>query len=957
MVPGADLSVKKKRNRGGKKRRKDGTSVVMYYVNINGFQTKKVSLEQIVIKGIKPDVIALVETKVPKDKVFSDWEQYYCIKRNDTRGKGGIMCAFKNGTYRSARNMTHVDDNRILTCRVKYKSETVRIIASYGPQETDDPELRKDFYINLGIEIEKSACAGDSVMLIGDMNAKLKLNDEGKIVADSGNGELLCEMIEDMGLQVMNFSHLCNGKWTWEKEKLGVIHKSQIDYLMVDNQIMKSVIAMEIDEEKSTCPFHQVRSKAGQKKLVYSDHNPIISKFKLTHDKDRSRKEPRWIITPAGLTKFKEMTESFQNHRVPNAYDGLERGIKNTMQACFHRIWRKQTKNNTENHQQAKILKFFLAYKKKGKLQRSLVKKYITKIHVIMAENIARSQKERVEKTVKSLTVNGSFSPDEFWKLKKILCPQNKTENSSVILENGDELCGDAAIRDAYSQEFETRLEHNKIHEAYRNYEEMTNILCELYVNAAKKILSRDFTVEEVRSVIKSLKNKKSPGLDEVTNEILKYAGEGLLHELVNVMNDIKNDTGSPEQWDKVLITAIFKNKGSKRELVNYRGIFLSSCISKLCEKLIVQRHEETFRNVPLPQCGATKRKSPADNVFITNACIDHAKYLNKSVYMAFYDFKQCFDKLWLEDCIIGLWNIGMKDQMLSLILSMNETSEIIVQSPCGKSDPFYVKRIVKQGTVTGPQLCKVSTAEYGSNTPGFQVGAVNVKPPIFVDDIMSLNMDIADMSESHLKAVLFSYRKRLGYGKAKCLSMIVNAKKSDISPVLMIEDHVMKQVKQSKYVGDIFNDKGTNSDLIDDRIRKGTGKMISLLALGEESSLGKYTIQTLIFLYKTTFIQMLIFNSQAWSHITKGNITALERLQLRFLKLILWLPMSTPNNFIFLEYGILPLDKEIEKRRMVYLHHVLTVEEDDPVRLLYDQGLKLPFEPNWANDIKTLRN
>ena len=92
-----------------------------------------------------------------------------------------------------------------------------------------------------------------------------------------------------------------------------------------------------------------------------------------------------------------------------------------------------------------------------------------------------------------------------------------------------------------------------------------------------------------------------------------------------------------------------------------------------------------------------------------------------------------------------------MKDQMLSLILSMNETSEIIVQSPCGKGDPFSVKRIVKQGTVTGPQLCKVSTAEYGSNTPGFQVGAVNVKPPIFVDDIMSLNMDIADMRDPPL--------------------------------------------------------------------------------------------------------------------------------------------------------------------------------------------------------------
>ena len=287
----------------------------------------------------------------------------------------------------------------------------------------------------------------------------------------------------------------------------------------------------------------------------------------------------------------------------------------------------------------------------------------------------------------------------------------------------------------------------------------------------------------------------------------------------------------------------------------------------------------------------------------------------------------------------------------------MNETSEIVVRSPCGKTNPFTVERIVKQGTVTGPQLCKVSTAEYGHNTPGFQLGAVNVKPPIFVDDILGLNNDIVDTSESHKKAVLFSYRKRLDYSKPKCLYMIVNGKKSDIQPVLEIDEHVIEQVSQSKYVGDIFNHKGTNSDLIEDRIRKGKGEMISLLALGEESSLGKYTIQTMILLYSAKFVQMVIFNSCAWSHITKTNTTALERLQLRFLKLILLLPMSTPNVFIFLEYGILPLGYEIQKRRMIYLHHVLTVEERDPVRQVYEQGLRLVFEPNWANDVKHLRS
>ena len=65
---------------------------------------------------------------------------------------------------------------------------------------------------------------------------------------------------------------------------------------------------------------------------------------------------------------------------------------------------------------------------------------------------------------------------------------------------------------------------------------------------------------------------------------------------------------------------------------------------------------------------------------------------------------------------------------------------------------------------------------------------------------------------------------------------------------------------------------------------------------------------------------------------------------------------MSTPNTYIFLEYGILPLEHEIQKRRMTYLHHILSLRDDDPVKLVYLEGLKLSHEPNWANNVKRLR-
>ena len=66
----------RQRRRGGKKRRKKPKDVSLYYVNINGYQSKKDSLEEI-IKSIQPEVVALVETKVSKNKVYKEWEPYY----------------------------------------------------------------------------------------------------------------------------------------------------------------------------------------------------------------------------------------------------------------------------------------------------------------------------------------------------------------------------------------------------------------------------------------------------------------------------------------------------------------------------------------------------------------------------------------------------------------------------------------------------------------------------------------------------------------------------------------------------------------------------------------------------------------------------------------------------------------------------------------------------------------
>ena len=93
--------------------------------------------------------------------------------------------------------------------------------------------------------------------------------------------------------------------------------------------------------------------------------------------------------------------------------------------------------------------------------------------------------------------------------------------------------------------------------------------------------------MKELRAAIMSFKNGKSPGRDWFPAEILKNAGVELLDMILAVVNSIKSTVETPASWEDVLIQTLYKKKGSKKILENYRGVILSSVMYKLMEKLI----------------------------------------------------------------------------------------------------------------------------------------------------------------------------------------------------------------------------------------------------------------------------------------------------------------------------------------------------------------------------------
>ena len=135
---------------------------------------------------------------------------------------------------------------------------------------------------------------------------------------------------------------------------------------------------------------------------------------------------------------------------------------------------------------------------------------------------------------------------------------------------------------------------------------------------------SPPFSPEELDKVIATLNEDSSPGVDKYPPKVFTKAGGGVLTSILLLCNRVKELRSIPEQWEFVRIVTIYKQKGSRKKLKYYRGIFLAIIMSKIFEKLVKNRIEENLQRINLLQAGSRKKRGPAENVFLFRGTMDH---------------------------------------------------------------------------------------------------------------------------------------------------------------------------------------------------------------------------------------------------------------------------------------------------------------------------------------------
>ena len=146
--------------------------------------------------------------------------------------------------------------------------------------------------------------------------------------------------------------------------------------------------------------------------------------------------------------------------------------------------------------------------------------------------------------------------------------------------------------------------------------------------------LDFDFTESELRKVIFSLNNNKSPGIDCITSEIVKSAYDLISPFRLTLYNRMFNSGEYPRTWGEGIISPIFK-KGDVNEASNYRGITLISVLAKVYSQLLLNRltaWSEKYETISNNQFCFQKGKSVVDCFYPTCCYLEGIKYRTETI-------------------------------------------------------------------------------------------------------------------------------------------------------------------------------------------------------------------------------------------------------------------------------------------------------------------------------------
>ena len=142
----------------------------------------------------------------------------------------------------------------------------------------------------------------------------------------------------------------------------------------------------------------------------------------------------------------------------------------------------------------------------------------------------ATKNKELVEKYLgKTKDALEGYNPVKTWALKKKLAPNSASDPSAAKRDANDKLVTDKKeLEKLYLQTYIDRLTPNPVKEELKDLFDLKSELFEMRIEESKTKVTADWTIDELETVLKSLKSNKARDAHGHIYELFKSGGQDL---------------------------------------------------------------------------------------------------------------------------------------------------------------------------------------------------------------------------------------------------------------------------------------------------------------------------------------------------------------------------------------------------------------------------------------------
>lgn len=399
-------------------------------------------------------------------------------------------------------------------------------------------------------------------------------------------------------------------------------------------------------------------------------------------------------------------------------------------------------------------------------------------------------------------------------------------------------------------------------------------------------------TPKEIKSIILKLKNRKSPGIDKISNVLLKKIPMKGIVFLMHIFRACFKLSYFPDEWKHAKVIPIPKPGKDLSSSDNYRPISLLNSLSKVLEKILVKRindHLSTHDILSDDQFGFRNGHSTNHQLMRISKSIKKSLNKKESTGMLAYDVEKAFDSVWHKGLLYKMIKYKFPTYITKLVKSFLTKRSFHVSIDGTASKSHNIIAGVPQGSVLSPILYNIFMSDLAisfcekcmfADDTSVQKSAKS--PTKIVKSLSSASKQLSDFCKK--------WKIKLNGGKTQASYFTRRrAAKWFPSDEVSVLDCNIPWSHNLKTLGVTLDKSMTFREHIDLTVEKSLKHLAVLYPLLNRKS--KLNIPNKMLIYKAIIRSTLLYACPVWGDCAASHINKLQLIQNKSLKLIYSLP------------------------------------------------------------------